>query len=520
MVFKICVVFISIFVLLGLISPDKLEVVSSRLLDTISVNFGWFYLLVVLGVVCFCIFLGFSRFGNIKLGDDEDEPEFSNITWYAMLFSAGMGIGLIFYGIGEPVSHYVSPPPGITETSVDQARAALRYSFFHWGIHAWALYAFIGLAMAYFMFRKKSKNLISSSLEPLLGDKTNGLIGKTIDIISIVSVVFGIAASLGVGVLQINTGMSYLFNVPQSTIVKILIILVLTCIYIMSSYTGLDKGIKWLSNTNLIIAIGLLLFVLFSGPTTFILDVFTTTLGTYVEKFISTSLNLSPFRDTTWNRNWTLMYWAWWISWAPFVGMFIARVSKGRTIKEFIVSVVLVPSLFCFIWFAVFGGTGLYLQMYKGAGIAEAVLKDLSSATFVTLNLLPLGKTISLIAFVLIITFFITSADSATFVLAMLSSDGSLTPPVSKRVVWGVLQALIATVLLLSGGIQSIQNIAIIFALPFSVTIIFMCISLYKALNSDYKSIIKNNKNKEHEILDMLKKAKLESALDRENEKK
>ncbi len=519
-VYKISALFISLFVLLGIISPDKLEATSKSLLDIISVNFGWLYLLVVAGIVCYCVYLAFSKYGNIKLGKEDDEPEFSNITWYAMLFSAGMGVGLMFYGIGEPISHFMSPAPGVAETTVDQARAALRYSFFHWGIHGWAVYAFVGLAMAYFMHRKQRKNLISESLRPLIGNRADGSLGKTIDIISIVAVTFGIAASLGVGVLQINTGMNYVFDVPQTNIVKMIIIAGLTCVYIASSYTGLDKGIKILSNVNLSVALVLLFFVLFAGPTTFILDTFTTTLGTYIEKFVSTSLNLSPFRESSWIGEWTLMYWAWWLSWSPFVGIFIARVSKGRTVKEFIISVVLLPSLFCFIWFSVFGGTGLHLQIYEGANIAQAVLADISSAIFATIELLPFGNLITPIILVLVITFFITSADSATFVLGMLSSDGDLNPPASKRIVWGILQALIAAVLIISGGIQSIQNVAVVFAFPFAFIIVAMCISMQRALKNDHKDLVKIHKDKESEIALKLKNIKLEIAVDKVEDKK
>lgn len=495
MVFKVSAIFILLFVVLGIISPDKLEQISQSLLDVISIKFGWLYLLVVAGIVGYCIYLAFSKYGDIKLGEDDSKPDFSNMTWYAMLFSAGMGVGLMFYGIGEPISHFISPPPGVAENTVDQARAALRYSFFHWGVHGWAVYAFVGLAMGYFMHRKKKKNLISESLRPLIGDKSDKIQGKIIDIISIVSVTFGIAASLGVGVLQINTGMNYIFGIPQTIFSKMVIIAILTCIYIMSSYTGLNKGIKWLSNINLVVALILLSFVLFMGPTTFIFDTFTTTLGMYIEKFVSSSLNLFPFRDSSWTGQWTLMYWAWWLSWSPFVGIFIARVSKGRTIKEFITSVILLPTLFCCIWFSVFGGTALHMQIYEGANIAKAVLADISSATFATIELLPLGNFITPIILCLVITFFITSADSATFVLGMLSSDGDLNPPASKRIIWGVLQALIAAVLILSGGIQSIQNIAIVFAFPFAFIIIAMCVSMQKALKKEKDNI--NLKNKE-----------------------
>lgn len=409
------------------------------------------------------------------------------MTWFAMLFSAGMGIGLVFWGVAEPIDHYVSPPMGLAPRTPDAAVWAERYSFFHWGLQPWAIYAVIGLALAYFNFRRGAKGLISSTFSPLLGNRVNGGIGKTIDILAIIATVFGVATSLGLGTLQINGGLNELAGVPSTTTVQIAIIAVVTVLFLISATTGLDKGIKILSNTNLIVAGVLLLSTLMFGPTWFLFDTFTTTLGGYLQNIVQMSLRLTPFTASKWIANWTLFYWAWWIAWAPFVGMFIARVSRGRTIREFISGVLLVPSIVSFLWFSVFGGTALHLQMFGGVDVAAVVQKDMSRALFVVLRHLPLGWPLAIIATVLIVTFFVTSADSATFVLGMLSSDGNLNPSNRVKVTWGILQSLIAMVLLLSGGLQGLQTASIVAALPFAVIMIFMCFSLMKALQDDVR---------------------------------
>jgi glycine betaine transporter len=485
MVFYISIAVIILFVLWGGIASEQLAQSSQGVLNFTIEKFGWFYLISTFGFLLFCIYLAFSKYGNIRLGADEDRPEYSNITWFGMLFSAGMGIGLVFWGVAEPISHYINPPLGIEPSTPEAARAALRYSFFHWGLHPWAVYTIIGLTIAYFNFRKGYKGLISATFYPLLGEKVNGPIGKAIDILAIIATAFGVATSLGLGALQINGGLSYVFGISKTTLSQVVIIGIVTVLYMISASTGLDKGIKILSNTNIIIAIALLVFVLFAGPTSFIFDTLTLTLGGYLQNLVQMSLRLTPFTQGTWVGSWTLFYWAWWIAWAPFVGMFIARVSKGRTIKEFVLGVLIIPSIFSFAWFSVFGGTALNLQIFKGAGIAEAVQNDVTSALFITLEKLPLGTIISLIATLLIITFFITSADSATFVLGIFSTDGDLNPSNKVKFVWGILQSSIAIVLLLSGGLQGLQTTSIITALPFAVIMVFMCFSIYKGLSEE-----------------------------------
>ncbi|WP_282559199.1 glycine betaine uptake BCCT transporter [Paenibacillus sedimenti] len=480
---------ILIFVLWGAFAPNQLAASANMLFDWSIRNFGWFFLISTFGFLIFSFFLAFSKYGRIKLGKDDDEPEYSTASWFAMLFSAGMGIGLVFWGVAEPLSHFLAPPEGAGGGTVDAARLAMRYSFFHWGLHPWAIYTTIALALAYFQFRKGEKGLISAAFSPLLGDRSNGIIGKIIDILAIIATAFGVATSLGLGALQINGGLNHLFGLSVSPFIQVVIIGIVTIMFLLSATTGLDRGIRILSNTNLLIAVLLMVFVLIVGPTSFILDIFTTTLGGYLQNIINMSLRLTPFTQGKWVGAWTLFYWAWWIAWGPFVGTFIARVSKGRTIKEFVLGVLLVPSLFGFIWFAVFGGTGLHLELFDHFPIADAAKQDVTSALFLTLEQLPLGVFIAAIATALIITFFITSADSATFVLGMLSTKGNPNPANKVKVVWGVLQSSIAIVLLISGGLSGLQTASIVAAVPFAIIIIGMCVSLMLALRQDEKTL-------------------------------
>ncbi|MFD2670903.1 glycine betaine uptake BCCT transporter [Marinicrinis sediminis] len=499
MVFYIAVAVIVLFVLWGAVSPGGLAASSDVALAFMIEKFGWMYLIAAFAFLVFALFLAFSEFGKIRLGSDDDEPEYSNLTWFAMLFSAGMGIGLVFYGVAEPMYHYLIPPVGEGETP-EAAKTALRYSFFHWGLHPWAIYSVIGLSLAYFQFRKGQRGLISSTFYPLLGERINGPIGKGIDILAVIATAFGVATSLGLGVLQINGGLSYVFDIPNETYTRILIIVIVTVLYMMSAATGLNRGIKILSNTNLVLALGLLLCALILGPTAFIFDTLTVTVGGYIQNIVQMSLRLTPFTQNDWIATWTLFYWAWWIAWAPFVGMFIARVSKGRTVKEFVLGVLIVPSIFSFLWFTVFGGTALHFEMFQGKEIAEAVSADMTSALFITLGQFPWGILLSLIATFLIITFFITSADSATFVLGMLSSKGKLNPTTKVKLTWGVLQSSIAIVLLLSGGLKALQTASIITALPFAIVLAFMCVSLLKSLRQEAREERKKEKRRRKKL--------------------
>ena len=485
MVFYISVAIIGLFVLWGLISPNSLASTATLALAFTTDKFGWMFLIITFLVLVFMIALAFSKYGILRLGHEDDRPEFSNITWFGMLFSAGMGIGLVFWGVAEPLDHYIYPLSGIPKLTPEAANAAITFSFFHWGLHAWAIYSLVGLTIAYFRFRKDKKLLISQTLSPIIGGDLNSPQSKFIDILAIISTAFGVATSLGLGAMQINGGLNNLFGININIFNQIIIIIISTILFLISSTTGLEKGIKILSNINVGIAVLLLIFVFILGPTANILEVFTNNLGNYLQNIISMSLRLTPFEESNWIANWTLFYWAWWIAWSPFVGVFIARVSKGRTIREFIIGVLLVPSLFSCIWFAVFGGTALSLEINTNLALLEALKADMSSTLFVMLESLPFGYIISIIATILILTFFVSSADSATFVLGMFSAKGSMEPTNKVKLVWGILQALVAVALLLSGGLQGLQTMSIVTALPFSIILVLMMLSFIMELRKE-----------------------------------
>ncbi|MBL5767844.1 BCCT family transporter [Heyndrickxia sporothermodurans] len=489
-VFTISVIITILFVLWGAFAADNLASVTGDIQKFLQTQFGWFYLIVASVILLFAIYLIFSKYGKIKLGKDDEKPEYGLISWFAMLFSAGMGIGIVFYGVAEPLQDYLAPPygdPGTKEAAAD----AMRYSFFHWGLHPWGIYAVIALALAYFKFRKGAPGLISATFYPLLGDKVKGWIGKLIDIIAVLATVFGVATSLGLGAAQINGGLHFISpNIPNSISVQFIIVIIVTVLFILSAVSGLGRGIKWLSNANVAFAIILMLFLLFAGNTGFLLDYFTSTLGNYIQKLPSMSLNISPFDEqhSEWMQNWTLFYWAWWIAWAPFVGTFIARVSKGRTVREFIIGVLVVPTIFCTLWFSIFGGSGMYLERIMHVNLGDVIKSQGTEvALFSVLAHFPLSTITSILAILLISIFFITSADSATFVLGMQTTNGSLNPPNLTKIIWGILVSATALVLLWSGGLTALQTASIIAAFPFAFILIFMMFSLIKSFKNEVK---------------------------------
>lgn len=485
-VFNISLALTVCFAAGGLIWPDELGALAASVLTFSTKNFGWFYLLAANVFLAFCIYLIFSRHAHIRLGRDNEQPEFSYPSWLAMLFSAGMGIGLVFWGVAEPMFHFDSPPLGLAEPrSPEAARIALRYSFFHWCLHPWAIYALIALAIAYAQFRRGDSALISATFRPLLGRRVDGPVGQTIDSLATLATVFGIATSLGLGTLQIAGGMNHLFGIKSTLGIQIAIIVVVTVLFMLSAITGLNKGILYLSNLNMALAGALLLFVLLVGPTVFILDAATTVLGGYLQNLVQMSFRLTPFTRDEWVGSWTLFYWAWWIAWAPFVGTFIARISRGRTIREFVIGVLLVPSALCALWFAAFGGSALFKDLFDGGAIADAVKADVTSALFVSLQQFPWGGFLGLLAGLLIVSFFVTSADSATFVLGMLTSKGNPNPPATTKLIWGIVQSAIAVALLMSGGLKGLQTASIVVALPFAVIMLLMIVSLLKALRAE-----------------------------------
>lgn len=500
MVRRISIAIVLVIAIIGALVPDAFAEVASRLLTATTQRFGWFYLVATFGFLLLSLYLAFSHHGDVRLGSDDDEPEYSNTSWFAMLFSAGMGIGLVFWGVAEPLSHYADPPPGVAASTPEAARAALRYSFFHWGLHAWGIYAVLALAIAYATFRKGDSGLISNTLRPLLGDRIRGPIGVTVDVLAVLATVFGVATSLGLGALQINGGLASLTAVPVGFTPQLVIIAIVTVLYLTSAMTGLDRGIRILSNANLLVACALLVFTLIVGPTSFIFDALTTTLGGYIQNIVQMSLRLTPFAGGEWIQSWTLFYWAWWIAWAPFVGTFIARISRGRTVREFVLGVLIAPSLFGFLWFAVFGGTALNLEFFGDAQIASTVQSDITAALFVTLERLPLGLVLEVVATVLIITFFVTSADSATFVLGMFTSDGDMDPSNRIKLTWGLLQSSIAVVLLASGGLEGLQTASIIAAAPFSIIMVLVCVSLVRALRREARERRMAERDRRHRV--------------------
>ncbi|RAL21339.1 glycine betaine uptake BCCT transporter [Thermoflavimicrobium daqui] len=488
-VLGISMVIAVVFILWGIVLPKNMSSITSQIQQFIQHKFGWFYLLAASAFLVFSIFLVFSKYGNIRLGKDDEKPEYSFITWFAMLFSAGMGIGLVFWGVAEPLSHFASPPVGEGGTT-GAAREALKDTLFHWGLHPWAIYTLIGLSLAYFKFRKNAPGLISATFYPILGEKVKGPIGKTIDILAVFATLFGVATSLGFGAAQISGGLSSLIpNIPNNFTTQLIIIAIVTILFISSALSGLDKGIKYLSNGNIALAVLLMLVLLFIGPTEFIANSFTTMLGDYIQRLPAMSLQMSPFTESQqaqWTQAWTIFYWAWWISWAPFVGTFIARVSRGRTVREFILGVLLVPTIFSAIWFAIMGGSGIYQEIFSKAGIVNVINKQGTEiALFKFLEAFPLGSILSVLAILLIATFFITSADSATFVLGMQVTHGSLNPSKTIRVIWGLILSVSAAVLLGTGGLQGLQTASIISAFPFALVLILMMVSLVKALNKE-----------------------------------
>ena len=481
-VFILSAVLTVAFVLFAMLATETAGTLFSATQGWITESAGWFYVLAVAGFLVFVISLALSGYSRIKLGSDHSEPEYSYWSWFAMLFSAGMGIGLMFFGVAEPVMHYVSPPVGEAETA-EAARQAMRITFFHWGIHAWAIYAVVALSLAYFSFRQGLPLTIRSSLYPLIGERIYGPIGHAVDIFAVLGTIFGVATSLGFGVIQINSGLHYLFSVPTTVGVQVILITVITAIATLSVALGLDAGIRRISLLNMILAAGLLAFVLVAGPTIFLLQTMVQNTGMYISSLFEMTFNLYAYEPTDWIGGWTLFYWGWWIAWAPFVGMFIARVSKGRTIREFVVGVLLVPVGFTFMWMTFFGDTALHMIMVQGIGaLAEAVAADTSVALFQFFEYLPLSGITALIATLLVVTFFVTSSDSGSLVVDILTSGGQEESPTWQRIFWAVVEGVVAAALLLAGGLVALQTATIASALPFTVVMILMCWGLLRAL--------------------------------------
>lgn len=486
-VFGIAAALALLFVAYGALDSEGFTKTGGAVLGWITGNFAWLFVLASGGFVVFAIFLAFTRYGNIKLGPDDSVPEFSTFSWVSMMFATGMGIGLMFYGVAEPLTHLNAPPMGMAEPGSDAAaHLAMEYSFFHWGLHPWAMYAVIGLAIAYFAYRKGYGNLISAAFRPLIGARADGPAGRTIDVVAILATLFGSATSLGLGALQITGGLANVFgHEGYGTTVAALVIAFLTCCFVISAVSGIDRGIKWLSNANAIAAGLLVLFLFVVGPTVFILSTFTESIGGYLTHLPTMSFRTGVFGGSDWLTGWTIFYWAWWVSWTPFVGMFIARISNGRTIRQFVIYVIAVPSLVSFVWFSILGGAALDLQLEQGKDMKALVDAGLETTLFGTLRSFPLATVTVALAVFLIAIFFITGADSASIVMGMLSQRGHEEPVRPMVIFWGVSTGAIATVLLFANGLSALQTGVIIIGFPFLLILLALCVSLFKSLRHE-----------------------------------
>ncbi|WP_198396081.1 BCCT family transporter [Brevibacterium antiquum] len=486
-VFWPALITILVIAVLAIILPDGTSKILTSINDWIVADLGWYYMLVIGGLVIFSIVLGFSKFGKITLGRDGEKPEFGVFSWFAMLFAAGMGIGLVFYGVGEPLSYATSDPkPGWSGSEADVSKLAMAQTFIHWGLHPWAIYAVIGLALAYAIHRRGRPVSIRWALEPLLGHRVKGWMGDVIDVLAIFGTVFGIATSLGLGVNQISSGLKEIGVVSDyGDWFLVILIVIITFLATLSVVSGVGAGIKWLSNINLSMAGLLLIAVLLLGPTLFLFQNLIESLGVYLANFFNMTFDVGAYtgeEGATWSSTWTIFYWGWWISWAPFVGVFIARISRGRTVREFIAGVLLVPTVVGFIWFAALGGSGIYQELFGSGGLVdpeEGVVAE--KVLFDVLGSLPMGSILSVVAIILVAIFFITSSDSGSLVVDMLASGGHPNPPVWSRILWAGLEGALAIGLLLAGGLGALQAASLATALPFSIILILIAVSTVRA---------------------------------------
>jgi choline/glycine/proline betaine transport protein len=485
-VFVSSVLVIAMFLIVGVVATPTLGRVFETVQSTIAATLDWYYVLVVSGFLVFVVWLGASRFGRLRLGGEEERPRYRYLTWFAMLFTAGMGIGLVFWSVAEPLSHLADPPMA-EAGSPGAAREAMQFTFFHWGLHAWGVYVVVGLSLAYFAYRHDLPLTVRSALYPLLGERIHGRWGDVVDVFAVFGTMFGVATSLGFGILQVNAGLASLGLLEQSTAMQLLLIAAVTAAAIVSLLLGLDKGILRLSLTNLGVGTALMLFVLAAGPTVFVLRSFVEQVGVYAQQLPSMMFWTDARADSGWQEAWTIFYWGWWMSWSPFVGMFIARVSRGRTVREFVFGVLLVPVALTFLWMAIFGNSALAIDGATGGQLADAVAEDPAVALFELLGQLPLTSVTTVLAILLVATYFVTSSDSASLVIDLLTSGGNVDPPKRQRVFWAVLEGAVAGVLLAAGagGLEALQTAAITTALPFSLIMILACVGLVRALYVD-----------------------------------
>lgn len=475
----------------AIVAPSFAESMLGAVQSFVVNSFSWYYVLIAAFFVVISLWFGFSRFGDIKLGRDNDKPEFSLMSWFALLFAAGMGIGLVFYGVSEPLNHFVDPKPGVTNVGRSAlAQQALSQTYLHWGVHAWSIYVIVGLGLAYAIHRRRRPVSIRWTLEPLLGKRVKGAWGNTIDVIALIGTVFGVATSLGLGVMQISSGLSVAGIGSPDTFTQVIIILVITAFVLFSVLSGVGKGMKWLSNTNLVLAGLLLLFLLVAGPTVFLLREFVQSTGAYIQNFIALSFSTSAFSGAdgeVWQSQWTSFYWGWWISWAPFVGIFIARISRGRTVREFVLGVIIVPTLTSILWFSVLGGQAIWMQFsgtHDFRDVNGAI--DLQGALFEMLANVPGSMIVTIGVIILIAIFFITSADSGSLVMAMIATGGEAEPRPWARIFFTLITSGLAIALLLGGGLTALQTAAITIALPFSIVMLLIVWSTVIAFRREH----------------------------------
>lgn len=487
------------FVLFTILNVDFANGIYSDVKSWIQTTLNWYYITVVSVVLFFSVWVTFSRFGNLRLGREDEKPEFNFITWFSMLFSCAVGTGIMFWSIAEPIAHFQGNPfidmAGIEAGTAEAAQVAMRITLFHWGLHGWAVYIMVGLMLAYFAYRRGLPLTVRSALYPILGDRIYGPIGHAVDLLAIFSTLFGTTTTLGLGVAQMNAGLNHLFDIEISTATQIVLIAVISIIGTLSAVSGVEKGIKLLSVWNIRISAILILFFLFAGPTVFLLSMFVTSIGDYMWNLIPMGFWTDTRPGAQWQGWWTLFYWGWWLSWGPLVGMFIARISRGRTIRQFLLSALIIPPLGGFLWIIAFGGTALHMELYGLGGIVEAVNSDMTLALYTTIEAIgfdSLTVPMSALATFMIVTWFVTSADSGTLVICTILSMGDRNPPQRFRIFWGLGLGAVAAVLLMAGGLKALQNASIAAALPFSVVLLAMCVALVKGFLDEERGVVYN----------------------------
>ncbi len=495
-VFFISSFFIIVSITLTLIFEKQAEKAFKNIQHAVAENADWFFILTINLFLVFLVYLALGKYGKLRIGGQKAKPEFKTMSWFAMLFSAGMGIGLLFFGVAEPVKHLINPATAEANT-VAAAQEAMNFTFLHWGFHAWAVYALVGLALSYFTFSRGLPLTIRSIFYPFLGDKIHGKIGDAIDIFAVLATLFGLATSLGFGVQQIASGLNHVFGIADGTLTQVLLIAGITLVATTSVVLGVDKGVKILSEWNMRVAVVLLLLALILGPTLFIFRSFVENTGSYFFNFLKISTWSETYSGNSWQNDWTVFYWGWWIGWSPFVGMFIARISKGRTIREFILGVLLVPSLVTFFWMSAFGSVSIQQALGGDTTIVDAVQDDIATALFVFFQDYPLSMVINIVAVILIAGFFITSSDSGSLVVDSLTSGGKIDAPVGQRIFWAVTEGAVAAVLLIGGGLEALQTATIVTGLPFAIILLIMCYSLYKGLKEDLQKLEKKKSEKQ-----------------------